>query len=212
MTTTLEVAKRDAAAGRAGLPAGHVPAVVYGPQQEPINISVDEVTLDKLRKEAGESTIISLQGLDTEAEVLIKQIDFDPAKQAIIHADFYAIERGKEMTVTVPFEFEGEAPAEKNNIGSVTKAMHEIEVTCRPSNLPPHITVDLSPLVDADSKIHVSDLPKLEGIVYEAEPEDTIAVISVHKQEADEDPEPVDMSAVATEEKGGAPEGETAAE
>lgn len=201
MTMTLEVQKRDVAAGRAALPAGHIPAVVYGPKQEPIAISTDEFTFNKLRQEAGEATIITLDGLDEETEVLIKAVDFDPAKQAIVHVDLYAIERGKEMTVTVPFEFEGEAPAEKNNIGTVTKAMMDIEVTCRPSKLPAHITVDVSVLSEADSKITVADLPSLDGVTYNAEAEDTVAVVSIAKEEEDADPEPVDAAAVETEEK-----------
>jgi len=203
MTTTLQVTKRDAGASRAALPEGHMPAVVYGPQQEPIAISLDEFNFDKIRREAGESTIINLEGLDAEVEVLIKHIDFDPAKQIIRHADFYAIERGKEMTATVPFEFTGEAPAEKGNIGTVTKAMQDIEVTCRPSKLPSQVEVDLTVLTDADSKITIADLPQLEGVVYGAEAEDVIAVISVAKEEVDADPEPVDAAAVPTEEKGG---------
>lgn len=212
MTMTLEVAKRDAAAGRSALPEGHMPAVVYGPQQEPIAISLDEFTFDRIRRAAGESTIINLEGLGEEVEVLIKHIDFDPAKQALVHADFYAIERGKEMTVSVPLEFEGEAPAEKNNIGSVTRVAQDIEVTCRPSKLPAHITVDISVLEEADSKITVADLPKIEDVTYNAESEDPIAVISVAKEEVDEDPEPVDAAAVETEEKGGEEKTEEAAE
>jgi large subunit ribosomal protein L25 len=210
MTTTLEVVKRDVTAGRAALPAGHFPAVVYGPKQEPIAVSLDEFTFNKIRQEAGESTIINLEGLDEETEVLIKAVDFDPAKQIIVHADFYAIERGKEMTVTVPFEFIGEAPVEKANEGTVTKVIQDIEVTCRPSKLPAHITVDVSVLDSVDSKITVGDLPALEGVTYGVDAEEPVAVVSAAREEVDEseDPEAVDMSAVETEEKGTGDAGE----
>ena len=199
---TLEVSKRDVAVGRNALPTGHVPAVVYGPQQEPINISLDEFTFDRIRKEAGESTIINLQGLDEELEVLIKHIDFDPANMTIVHADFYAIERGKEMTVTVPLEFVGEAPVEKSGEGSVTKVIQDIEVTCRPSNLPANIEVDVSVLESVDSKITVADLPALEGVTFGLEAEEPVVVVSATVEEVDADPEPVDATAVETEEKG----------
>lgn len=209
MTMTLTVHKRDVAQSRSTLPAGHMPAVVYGPQQEPIAISLDEFTFDRIRRDAGESTIITLEGLDEAVEVLIKHIDFDPAKQAIVHADFYAIERGKEMTVTVPFEFEGEAPVEKNGEGSVTKVIQDIEVTCRPRNLPAHVTVDISGLTTVDSKVTVGDLPQLDGVTYELAAEEPVAVVSAARAEADEsaDPEAVDMAAVASTEQ----EGEDAA-
>jgi large subunit ribosomal protein L25 len=197
MTTSVAVVARDASTSRAALPAGHIPAVVYGPKQEPISISVEEKTFDKIRKEAGESTILELTGLVNPIEVLIKHIDFASTRVEMTHVDFYAIERGKAMTVTVGIEFTGVAPAEKNGIGSVTKAMQEIEVTCLPRNLPAEITVDVSVLVDAHSKITVADLPALEGVTYEAELTDAVAVISVAKEEADADPEEVDMAAVA---------------
>jgi len=181
-----------------------MPAVVYGPKQEPIAISVDEQVFDKLRKSAGESTIINLVGLAEEVEVLIKHIDFNPAKLEIAHADFYAIERGKDMQVTVPIEFIGEAPVEKSNLGSVTKVIQDIEVTCRPSKMPAHITVDVSVLVEVTDKITVADLEKIEGVTYNAEVEDPVAVVSAARTEASEleDPAEVDMTAVATEEKG----------
>lgn len=193
MTTTVAVAAR---ANGAALTEGHMPAVVYGPKQEPISISLEEKSFDKIRREAGESTIIELVGLDETIEVLIKDVAFDPVKQQILHADFYAIERGKEMVVTVGFEFVGEAPAEKSGLGSVTKAMHEIEVTCMPRNLPAEIVVDVTVLKDAHDKITVADLPKLEGVVYGAAAEETVAVVSVAAEEVDTDPEEVDMDAI----------------
>ena len=204
MTMTLDVTKRPDGANRSSLPAGHMPAVVYGPQQEPVAISMDEAVFDKLRKEAGESTIINLNGLDEETEVLIKHIDFDPAKQVLVHADFYAIERGKEMTVSVPLDFVGEAPVEKANEGTVTKVIQDIEVTCRPSKLPSHITVDVTVLATVSDKITVGDLKQMEGVKYTPEAEEPVAVVSVAREEVDEseDPEEVDMDAVETEEKG----------
>ena len=199
MTTQVAVTARAEGTKRAALPAGHIPAVVYGPKQEPISISVEEKSFDKIRKEAGESTILELTGLEETIEVLIKGIDFAPARIEMTHVDFYAIERGKDMTTNVAIELIGQSPAEKNNIGSVTKVMQDITVTCRPSALPSHIDVDISVLDAADSKITVADLPALDGVVYDAEAEEPVAVVSVATEEVDEDPEALDMDAIAVE-------------
>jgi len=196
MTTTVAIAARTKGTA---LPEGHIPAIVYGPKQEPVSISLEEKVFDKVRREAGESTIVELTGLAEPIEVLIKDVDFDPVKLQMLHVDFYAIERGKDMTTSVAIELVGEAPAEKNNIGSVTKVLQDITVTCRPSVLPSHIDVDISGMDAADSKITVADLPALEGVIYDAEPEETVAVVSVAREEVDEDPEEVDMDAVAVE-------------
>lgn len=196
MTTTVAVAAR---ADKAVIPEGHMPAIVYGPKQDAIAITMEEKVFDKIRKEAGESTILELTGLDETIEVLIKDIDFDPVKQKLRHADFYAIERGKDMTTNVAIELVGEAPAEKNNIGTVTKVMQDITVTCRPSALPSQIDVDVTAMDAADSKITVADLPALDGVTYDAEAEDAVVVISVAQEEVDEDPEAVDMDAITVE-------------
>lgn len=199
MTTQVAVTARTAGANRKSLPAGHIPAVVYGPKQEPISISLEEKSFDKIRKVAGESTILELTGLEEPLEVLIKGIDFSPIRIEMTHVDFYAIERGKDMTTNVAIELVGEAPAEKNNVGAVTKVMQDITVTCRPSALPSQIDVDISVLAEASDKITVADLPALEGVVYDAEAEEAVAVVSVAAEVVDEDPEEVDMDAISVE-------------
>jgi len=179
MTITLPVALRDKATKINELRTkGSVPAVVYGPKQEPINISLDAKVFEKVCKEAGESTVIELAGLVKPIEVLIKNVDFNPVKQQTLHVDFYAIEKGKEMTVCVPLEFINEAPVEKDKIGSVTKVLHEIEVTCVSSDLPSHIDVDLSTLVSVEDKIHIKDLKLAKGVTVHLSPEDIVVVVT----------------------------------
>ncbi|MCA9355418.1 50S ribosomal protein L25 [Candidatus Kaiserbacteria bacterium] len=211
MTITLSVTKRDEATTTDKLRAnGIVPAVVYGPKQEPVHIAIDGREFDKVRKEAGESTIVELTGLEKPIEVLIKEVDFNPLKQQIMHADFYAIERGKEMTVHVGLEFIGEAPVESSRAGSVTKVLHEIEVTCLPRNLPSHIDVDISSLVEVTDKIHVSDLNIPEGVTVEGDLDDIVAVVSVTKETSEEEDtdSSVDMDSIEVESKGKIAEGE----
>jgi len=202
MTTTLTVAPRSASA-EAVRAAKKIPAIVYGPKQEPISIEIDTVLFEKTLQEAGESTIITLGGLDEPIEVLIHDVAFNAARGGVEHADFYAIERGKELTTNVALEFIGEAPVEKSG-ATVNKALYEIEVTCRPSNLPSHIDVDVTSLVDEESQILVSDLVVGEGVTIEADPETPVATVSAAREEEPEETEvaEVDMEAVEVEQKG----------
>lgn len=196
MTLNLNVTKREKK-----VPAEHIPAVVYGPKQESISLSVDKKEFDKLFKEAGESTIISLEGAGETIEVLIHDVAFNPVKGGVQHVDFYAIERGKELTTDIALEFIGEAPAEKQG-GVLTKALHEVEVTCRPSKLPKEIVVDVSVLVDFESSIRVKDLIVDEEVKINNDPEETVAVVVPVQEEVEEPAEAVDMSAVEVERKG----------
>ena len=199
MTITLEVKTRDGKIP-AATQQGDIPAVVYGPKQESTGLAIDKITFEKLFAEAGESTIISLQGLDEPIEVLVQDVAFDPERGGIIHVDFYAIERGKNLTTNVALEFVGEAPAEKD--GSVVKSLYEVEVTCRPSALPSHITVDLTKLETVDSQILVRDLPATEGVIITNDPESVVATIAIAKEEPEEEVEAPDMDAIEVEEKG----------
>ena len=74
MTVKLDVTKRTASA-KAVRNIGDVPAVIYGPKQEPISITVNKVVFEKMLKEAGESTVINLVGIGEEVEVLIHERD-----------------------------------------------------------------------------------------------------------------------------------------
>lgn len=182
MTVKLEVSKRTGS-GAAVRSKGGIPAVVYGPKQEPVSIAVDKVLFEKTLKEAGESTVLMLSGIGQEMEVLIHEVAFNAQKGGIEHVDFYAIEKGKEITVDVPLEFEGEAPALKLG-GSLTKVLHEVEVVCQPSALPKHILVDLSTLVDLTSAIHVRDLVAPQGVTIENSKDDVVVLV----QEAEDEP------------------------
>lgn len=193
---SLQVDKRT---GKA--PAGSLPGIVYGPKQEAISLSIQKPVFDKLFKEAGESTIINLEGLGETMEVLIHDIDFDPIKGNVRHVDFYAIEKGKEITVDVPLEFVGEPEALKLG-GVLTKALHEVEVTCRPSKLPKEIVVDVSGLMTFEDAIRIKDLVLPEGVKLENDPEDTVAVVVPVEEEKEEPVAPVDMSAIEVEKKG----------
>lgn len=187
---------------------GELPAVVYGPKEETTALTLDKAVFEKMYKEAGESTIITLTGVGEDKEVLVHDMAFDPAKGGPIHVDFYAIERGKELTVDVPLEYIGEAPAVKLG-GSLTKVLHEVEVTCRPSKLPQHLTVDVSKLETFEDQIQIKDLEVPDGVKIENEEDEVVAMVQEVQEEVEETPSAIDMDAIEVEEKGKKEEGES---
>ena len=121
---------------------GVLPAVIYGRSEESTPIAVDLKTFSKLYKAAGESSVITLKGLDADKQVLIHDVQFNAVSGFPIHADFYAIQKGQKVTVSVPLEFDGVSPAVKDLGGILTKVMHELELTCEPADLP-HVIHEL---------------------------------------------------------------------
>lgn len=208
MTLHVSVQKRTNETRAQLQQADMIPGVVYGPKQPTLPISISRAAFEKTFKEAGESTIISLQGLDEPVEVLVHQVDFHPTKPGFLHVDFYAIERGKDMTTEVPLEFVGESPIEKTG-AMINRVLHEVTITCRPSNLPKHIEVDLTQIQSEEDNILVSALVVPEGVVIETDPEEVVAVtIAARSGEEDTDDGSTDISSIEVEEKGKADEAE----
>ena len=195
----LEYQKRGEESLDALRATSRVPAVFYGPQEESTQITLSEVDFRIIWKQSGGSSIITLTGELGDKEVLIQDVAMHPVKDKVLHVDFYAIERGKKLTVTVPFNFVGEAPAEKLG-GTVVKVMNEVDIRVRPSAIPHELTVDLSILTDLDSVIKISDITLPEGA--EAEIEDDAVVVSVAEQKEEVEEEVRDISDVEIAEKG----------
>ncbi len=172
-----------------------IPAVFYGKQQESTSISLDAVTFEKAYDEAGESTIISLNDGTSDHDVLVRDVQYHPVTDQIMHADFYVIERGKKLMVTVPLNFIGEAPGEK--VGMLLQPMYEIEVEVLPRDIPKQIDVDISVLINLYDKITVADLILPTGVVVTAGDGEAVALIAEEKEEElDEPVEAIDMDAV----------------
>ncbi len=202
MTFTLNVTPRTETGKKAATlrEAGILPAVVYGPKQAATALSIPKLEFDKIFKETGESTVITLDGLEKPMDVLVHEVAFDARKGGVIHVDFYAIEKGKKITIDIPLTFVGEAPALKVG-GTLTKVLHEIEVEAEPTKLPKEIIVDVSVLTDVDSQIHVRDLSVPAGVEIKDNGDDVVALIQQVVEEKEEAPV-LDMAAVEVEKKG----------
>lgn len=197
----LNIEKRDATISNEKLrEMGKIPAVFYGPKEDSTPISVDSIEFMKVYNEAGTSSIITLHMGDEDNDALIHDVQFHAVSSKPLHVDFYVIERGKKLTLHVPIEFIGEAPAEKLG-GILVKVLHEVEIEAMPRNLPPHLDVDISVLVDNESIIHAKDIVLPEGVELQTDPEETIILVQAPKEEEAEEVV-FDPEAVKVEEKG----------
>ncbi len=203
MTNTLNVAVRAERGKQLGAlrAAGQIPAVLYGPKEAATPIAMARSEFEKVFKEAGESTVITLAGLDDEKDVLVQDIAHDAVTGAVLHVDFYAIEKGKKVTVNVPLEFVGEAPVLKLG-GVVTKVLYELEIEAMPKDLPHQIEVNVETLTGFDSTITVADITAPQGVTILNDAEEAIAVAAEAEEEPEAPAEAVDMSAIEVEEKG----------
>lgn len=146
--------------------ADKVPAIVYGGSGAPENIQLDHNdVLLAARSEWFFSSILDLSVDGKKQKVLLRDYQKHPVKQQMLHLDFLRINENRTLRVQVPLHFvnEEQAPASKLSGVLVNHEMAELEITCRPSQLPEFIAVDLSSL-DKGDVIHLSDLVLPEGV------------------------------------------------
>ena len=211
--TTLDIKKRANTENNDALrKAGFLPSVVYGKKTPSTPISVSTKDFLKVWKVAGESGVVNLKG-DSNFDVLIHEVSYDPVSDAPIHVDFYAFEKGKKIEVDVPLEFVGVSGAVKDLGGSLVKVLREIKISADPMHIPHSVEVDISSLVAFDSQIVASDLKLPAGVDLVEKPEEVVASVAEPKADEPEETAPVDLSAIEVEKKGKVEkEGEAGAE
>lgn len=164
---------------------GLLPGVVYGPGIESFPVEVSYRTFAKTYEEAGLGTLVNLKVEGSGEEnnpgegipVLIHEPSRDVLTEKFIHVDFYKVRLDKPIRISLPLEFEGEAPAAEESGGTLVKNAYEVEVEGLPLELPKEITVDVSSLKTFEDKILVRDIPLPEHIAILEDPEQVVAFV-----------------------------------
>ncbi|MCK9432754.1 MAG: 50S ribosomal protein L25 [Candidatus Omnitrophica bacterium] len=168
---------------------GFLPAVVYFHGQEASSVTVSRGALLKLvHQHHLENVIINLKiksgDKTTVKPCLVKEIQYDPVSEDIIHVDFSEISLTESIKVNVPVQVKGEAVGVKQDGGSLEYLMWEIEVECLPTNIPQEITVDIAALKIGDA-VHIKDIAFPDKVVPVNEPETVVLhVVAPMKEEA----------------------------
>lgn len=190
--------------------AGKIPAVFYGKKEASTPISIPKIDFLKVWKEAGESSVVTLEILHgneessgTLKESLIHDVDVDPVSGAPRHADFYVFEKGHKVEVKLPIEFDGVSPAVKDLGGILVKVLHELAVEAMPKDLPHNIVIDISTLANFGDQILAGDIKLPSGVELKAGPEEVIATVSAPREEKEEEAPAPDLSAIELSEERG---------
>jgi large subunit ribosomal protein L25 len=167
---------------------GMIPAVLYG-GNENIPLSLQPKDLVKILS-SGENTIFRLeidgeQGGDRQA--IVRDLQRDPLKESLLHADLYRISMDVEITVSVPIVLQGVSREVSDVGGVINQLLHEVEIQCLPGLIPHELTVDIAHL-GIGEVLHVRDLPIPQGIQVLAAADEVVASVSVGEEAAAEAP------------------------
>ncbi|EWH22650.1 50S ribosomal protein L25/general stress protein Ctc [Bacillus haynesii] len=165
--------------------SGYVPGVIYGRNLENKSVALDSIELLKILRAEGKNTIINLDINGDQHSVMVTELQTDPLKDSIVHADFKVVDMEAEMEATVPVNLTGEAEGIKQG-GVLQQPLYELSVTAKPKNIPQTIEVDISSL-EVNDVLTVGDIPSKGDYSYNHEPDEVVAsILPPQKQEETE--------------------------
>lgn len=147
----VDLGKKEAKLSRA---AGNIPCVIYGGKTNQ-HFTVKENALNNLVYTPNVySVAIDIEG--TSINALIKDIQFHPVTDRILHIDFIELVPGQHVNTLIPIVFEGSSIGVRNG-GKLRKTLRKLSIRSTPENLPDNITIDITPMTIGE-KVYVKDL------------------------------------------------------
>jgi large subunit ribosomal protein L25 len=160
---------------------GFVPGVLYSKEMEPIIFTVPELSLKPVVYTT-EMRLVNIKiGDKEEVKSILKDVQFDPVSDKIVHVDFQAITVGQVIQVQVPVNIIGQSVGVKLG-GRIAQSLHKVDVECLPKNIPNHLEVDITDL-DIGESILVRDLPFEDIKILNSEDASVVAIAAPRAEE-----------------------------
>jgi len=194
-----ERAKQGTGASRRLRNVGKTPGIVYGGEGQPQLIELDHNALwHALKKEVFHSSILEMELAGNTSKVLLRDVQYHPFKQQVVHVDFQRVDANTRLHMKVPLHFKGaeESQAVKIEHCLVNPVMNELDISCLPGDLPEFIEVDLSGLKKGTS-LHLNDLTLPKGVKAVTHGKPNPVVVSVVTPAAEESAEAAAEGAAA---------------
>jgi|SRR6056300_1615631 len=175
-----------------------VPAVVYHSGIEATPLSVDKISLNKALRTG--QMIFEVNVEDKNQFVLVKEIQYHPVTDEIIHIDFQKVKEDEKISLEVAIRSTGEAQGVKLG-GLLVQMLNSVTVKCRPAEIPEFLEIDVKDM-EMSTNLFVKDITLPSDV--EMITAQDIAVVSVQEpkqesEETDDAIEDIDSGAEDTE-------------
>ncbi len=186
-TATLVATKRTVVGKQVGQlrRAGQMPAVLYGPSTQPVAIQLNAKEVAQVIRHIKGAQLVDLTVDGKAYKVLVQELQRDSIKGFFLHADFYAVDMSRVLRVRVPLRLTGSSAAVVSLSGVLVHGITEIEIECLPADLPAALDIDLEPLKEIGSSLHVKDVPVPSAIKVLTDPEELVARVTYQAKEED---------------------------
>ena len=156
---------------------GLVPAEIYGKGGDNLSAQFDHRELQGVLREAGTTSLISIDIEGKEVNVLVKEVVRSLDRKSIVHIDLYSVNTGVAVKTTVPVKVIGESPLITKG-GILVTGASSVEVICLPKDIPAELVVDSSKLIDFSDVISVGDIEVGEEVEIASNKSVMVAYIS----------------------------------
>ena len=158
-----------------------IPAVLYHSGLDAISLSVDKKELYKALKTG--QVIFEVIVKDKNQFVLVKDVQYHPVNDNIMHIDFQKVKEDEKISLEVPLRVIGEAEGVQAG-GILVQIVSAITVKCKPTTIPEALIIDVTDL-ELNSSLSVKDI-QLAADVEIITAED-LAVVSVQEPKKEEE-------------------------
>lgn len=136
--------------------AARVPGVIYAKGVDPITVDVAASAINALVFTTKTHLINLVLDNQKEFDCVLKDYQFDPVTDKVIHFDLQGIVAGQKIEIEIPILFTGSAIGVREG-GQLQEFMHKLTVSCLPSQIPEQIEISIANL-KIGSSIHVADV------------------------------------------------------
>ena len=161
-----ERSKQGTGASRRLRNSDKTPDIVYGDETDVQLVELDHNALwHALKKEVFHSSILDLEVAGKSQQVLLRDVQYHPFKQLVLHVVFQRVDAKKKLHTKVPLHFMNQEtnPAVKLAGAVISHVVTELEVECLPADLPEFLEIDLAK-IEAGQTMHAKDIPLPKGV------------------------------------------------
>ncbi|MGJ1009625.1 50S ribosomal protein L25/general stress protein Ctc [Enterococcus casseliflavus] len=201
MSVSLEVTKREVRPRSLRNKLRHegkVPAIVNGYKVESTPIAVNAAELEKILRENGLNTVITISLEGKKVNTLIKEYQSDTFTRNLTHVEFLSVDMNEETEVEAEVTLIGESAGVKAG-GVLAQNLYTVVVSATPDKLPERVEIDVTSLEIGDS-LTVADLPKNDEYTIVTDPEEQIVAVT-EPQEISEDEEAAEPAVIGEDEE-----------
>lgn len=176
------VGKTDAKATRV---EGFVPGVIYGGSEQKF-VSLPYAGIENVIY-SPDTYQVNLEVDGKTFPTVIREVQYHPVTDKILHVDFIELVDGKDIRVDIPIKLQGNSTGVRQG-GKLSKSLRKLTVKASPKHIPDYITVNIESL-DLGQTLKVKDV-KVPNVTILNSPNSAIAAVKTTRNVVETAPAP----------------------